>query len=206
MFSPPLWLFTESARCRVSPSSSSASVPSRFAKAPWLALLPAAPVLARPPSAPLTPVSPTRASAPCSDLAPLALLNCRNQVSVLPLTADVSVVSGSSSVRFLPIGPPSPPSTPCVLVAWVVGWSLSPTPPSPSFLPRSDLGRCGPSGGFVDPGLLGHSEGIGALRRLGFPDHSAAAPPPPEFSATPEALRTPSLSSTPRVSWAILDS
>ena len=70
------------------------------------------------------------------------------------------------------------------------GWVFVPYPPPLFFLPRSALSRCGSSGGFVPPGLVGHFGVFGALRQLDSPAHSVV-PPPQGFSATQEASRPP---------------
>ena len=91
-----------------------------------------------------------------------------------------------------------------------------PLPPSP-ILSWSARGCCGPSRGFVPPGHLGHSRGVGALWRLNSPAHSVVLPlcvschsgglaSPLLFPhlgdswATPEASRPLLSSRTPEVS------
>ena len=128
------------------PPSSFISFPSRFAKAPWSSLLPAAPALAVPPSA-ASDASKSylqRASAPCSDLVPSVTSDFRGRGPALPSSSSVSIVPGGSSVRCPPIGAPSPPSAPCILVFRVVGGFSSP-PPRP-YSPGPPSTAVGPPG------------------------------------------------------------
>ena len=95
------------------------------------------------------------------------------------------------------------------------GGNVFPSPPL-SVFPWSALGRCDHSGGFVPPGQLCPSGGVGALWRLeslpttwqdpcGFSATLEALLPPSSSPtmgdswATPEALRPPSLPHTPEV-------
>ena len=100
-----------------------------------------------------------RANALFSDLAPSTPLDCRGRVPGLPSPSAVSIMSGESSVRCLPIGLPSLPSAPCILVARAVGEFSSlppcPRPSSPGLSSASVVppGVSSPLGSLATPGV-----------------------------------------------------
>ena len=150
-----------SARCRISSLSSSGSLPSWSAVAPWPALLPVYPTFAGLNTVPAGTRKPylRRVSALCFVLALSVLAVCLGGVSALMSSATVACCArGGSSVLGPPIGLSSPPLAPYALVARVVGGFWYPPRSRPSSLgPPSlgvvPLGVLYPQGNSITPGV-----------------------------------------------------